>query len=114
MGKGECKRIELCAQWHRAVLRPDGRLIILEFSQWNHPTLWFRSRSVAILFVPAGGILPWVARQNIYCLTGDRDAYPSIWAPVLHIFPDRTGLITEVKPELRFSGLKKYGTLREL
>ena len=46
------------------VLRPGGRLIVLEFSQ---PYLWFRP----LYYFYLKGILPWVARW----LTGDRDAY---------------------------------------
>ena len=46
------------------VLRPGGRLIILEFTQ---PYFWFRP----FYYLYLQGILPWVARW----LTGDRDAY---------------------------------------
>ena len=70
-------------EMHR-VLRPDGRLIILEFSQ---PYFWFRP----IYYLYLRGILPWVARW----LTGDRDAYLYLGTSIAG-FPDRTGLITEV------------------
>ena len=46
------------------VLRPSGKLIVLEFSQ---PYFWFRP----FYYLYLKGILPWVARW----LTGDRDAY---------------------------------------
>ena len=69
---------------HR-VLRPGGRLIILEFSQ---PYLWFRP----FYYLYLRGILPWVARW----LTGDRDAYLYLGTSIAG-FPDRAGLVTEVE-----------------
>ena len=71
-------------EMHR-VLRPGGRLIILEFSQ---PCLWFRPFYYSYL----RGILPWVARW----LTGDRDAYLYLGTSIAG-FPNRAGLVTEVE-----------------
>ena len=71
-------------EMHR-VLRPGGRLIILEFSQ---PYLWFRP----FYYLYLHGILPWVARW----LTGDRDAYLYLGTSIAG-FPDRAGLVTEVE-----------------
>jgi len=71
-------------EMHR-VLRPGGRLIILEFSQ---PCLWFRP----LYYLYLRGILPWVARW----LTGDRDAYLYLGTSIAG-FPDRAGLVTEVE-----------------
>ena len=71
-------------EMHR-VLRPGGRLIILEFSQ---PYLWFRP----FYYLYLRGILPWVARW----LTGDRDAYLYLGTSIAG-FPDRAGLVTEVE-----------------
>ena len=48
----------------RRVLKPGGRLIVLEFSQ---PYLWFRP----FYYFYLRGILPWLARL----ITGDREAY---------------------------------------
>ena len=67
------------------VLRPGGRLIILEFSQ---PYLWFRP----FYYFYLRGMLPWVARW----LTGDRDAYLYLGTSIAG-FPDRAGLVTEVE-----------------
>jgi len=67
------------------VLRPGGRLIVLEFSQ---PYLWFRP----FYYLYLRGILPWVARW----LTGDRDAYLYLGSSISE-FPDRPGLTTEVE-----------------
>ena len=67
------------------VLRPSGRLIILEFSQpyhWFHPFYYLYLR----------GILPWVARW----LTGDRDAYLYLGSSISE-FPDRPGLCREIE-----------------
>lgn len=67
------------------VLRPGGRLIVLEFSQ---PYLWFRP----FYYLYLRGILPWFARW----LTGDRDAYLYLGTSIAG-FPDRAGLVTEVE-----------------
>lgn len=72
------------AEMHR-VLRPGGRLIILEFSQ---PYLWFRP----IYYLYLRGILPWVARW----LTGDRDAYLYLGTSIAG-FPNREGLCKEIE-----------------
>ena len=71
-------------EMHR-VLRPGGRLIILEFSQ---PYLWFRP----FYYLYLRGILPWVARW----LTGDRDAYLYLGSSISD-FPDRSGLCREIE-----------------
>jgi demethylmenaquinone methyltransferase/2-methoxy-6-polyprenyl-1,4-benzoquinol methylase len=67
------------------VLRPGGRLIILEFSQ---PFLWFRP----LYYFYLKGILPWVARW----LTGDRDAYLYLGTSIAG-FPNRVGLCKEIE-----------------
>jgi len=67
------------------VLRPGGRLIVLEFSQ---PYLWFRP----FYYFYLRGLLPWVARW----LTGDRDAYLYLGSSISE-FPDRTGLCREIE-----------------
>jgi len=67
------------------VLRPGGRLIVLEFSQ---PYLWFRP----FYYLYLRGILPWVARW----LTGDRDAYLYLGSSISE-FPDRAGLCHEIE-----------------
>ena len=72
------------AEMHR-VLRPGGRLIILEFSQ---PFLWFRP----LYYFYLKGILPWVARW----LTGDRDAYLYLGTSIAG-FPNRDGLCKEIE-----------------
>ena len=67
------------------VLRPGGRLIILEFSQ---PYFWFRP----FYYLYLRGILPWVARW----LTGDRDAYLYLGTSIAE-FPNRKGLCKEIE-----------------
>ena len=67
------------------VLRPSGRLIILEFSQ---PYLWFRP----FYYLYLRGILPWVARG----LTGDREAYLYLGTSIAG-FPNRDGLCDEIE-----------------
>ena len=67
------------------VLRPGGRLIILEFSQ---PYLWFRP----LYYLYLRGILPWVARW----LTGDRDAYLYLGTSIAG-FPNREELCKEIE-----------------
>ena len=69
----------------RRVLRPGGRLIVLEFSQ---PYLWFRP----FYYLYLRGVLPWVARW----LTGDRNAYLYLGSSISE-FPDRTGLVQEIE-----------------
>ena len=69
----------------RRVLRPGGRLIVLEFSQ---PYLWFRP----FYYLYLRGVLPWVARW----MTGDRDAYLYLGSSISE-FPDRTGLVQEIE-----------------
>ncbi len=72
------------AEMHR-VLRPGGRLVILEFSQ---PYLWFRP----FYYFYLRGILPWVARW----LTGDREAYLYLGTSIAG-FPNRDGLCKEIE-----------------
>jgi len=67
------------------VLRPGGRLIVLEFSQ---PYLWFRP----FYYFYLRGLLPWVARW----LAGDRDAYLYLGSSISE-FPDRAGLCREIE-----------------
>jgi len=69
----------------RRVLRPGGRLIVLEFSQ---PYLWFRP----FYYLYLRGVLPWVARW----MTGDRDAYLYLGSSISE-FPDRAGLVQEIE-----------------
>ena len=65
------------------VLKPGGRLIVLEFSQ---PFFWFRPFYYFYLRL----ILPWMARL----VTGDRDAYLYLGSSI-SAFPDRFGLVKE-------------------
>ena len=67
------------------VLRPGGRLIVLEFSQ---PYFWFRP----FYYLYLRGVLPWVARW----MTGDRDAYLYLGSSISE-FPDRAGLCREIE-----------------
>jgi len=67
------------------VLRPGGRLIVLEFTQ---PYLWFRP----FYYLYLKGLLPWVARW----LTGDRDAYLYLGSSISE-FPNRAGLSREIQ-----------------
>jgi demethylmenaquinone methyltransferase/2-methoxy-6-polyprenyl-1,4-benzoquinol methylase len=69
----------------RRVLRPGGRLIVLEFSQ---PYIWFRP----FYYLYLRGVLPWVARW----LTGDRNAYLYLGSSISE-FPDRAGLVQEIE-----------------
>lgn len=65
------------------VLKPNGRLIVLEFSQ---PYIWFRPFYYFYLKL----ILPWMARL----VTGDREAYLYLGSSI-SAFPDRAGLVDE-------------------
>ena len=67
------------------VLKPGGRLMVLEFSQ---PYFWFRP----FYYMYLKGILPWLARL----VTGDRDAYLYLGSSISE-FPDRVGLAQEIK-----------------
>ena len=67
------------------VLKPGGRLIVLEFSQ---PYFWFRP----FYYIYLKGILPWLARL----VTGDRDAYLYLGSSISE-FPDRIGLAKEIQ-----------------
>jgi len=67
------------------VLKPGGRLMVLEFSQ---PYFWFRP----FYYIYLKGILPWLARL----VTGDRDAYLYLGSSISE-FPDRVGLAKEIQ-----------------
>ena len=67
------------------VLKPGGRLIVLEFSQ---PYFWFRP----FYYLYLHGILPWVARL----LTGDRGAYLYLGTSISG-FPNRQELCRELE-----------------
>ncbi len=67
------------------VLKPGGRLLVLEFSQ---PCSWFRP----FYYLYLRGILPWLAR----IVTGDKDAYLYLGTSIAG-FPDRFGLSEEIK-----------------
>ena len=67
------------------VLKPGGRLMVLEFSQ---PFFWFRP----FYYIYLKGILPWLARL----VTGDRDAYLYLGSSISE-FPDRVGLAEEIQ-----------------
>lgn len=67
------------------VLKPNGRLIVLEFTQpyrWFAPFYYFYLRL----------LLPWFARL----VTGDRDAYLYLGTSIAN-FPNRPELIMELK-----------------
>ena len=67
------------------VLKPGGRLFVLEFSQ---PYFWFRP----FYYLYLRGILPWVARL----LTGDREAYLYLGTSISG-FPNRMELRQELE-----------------
>jgi demethylmenaquinone methyltransferase / 2-methoxy-6-polyprenyl-1,4-benzoquinol methylase len=67
------------------VLKPGGRLIVLEFSQ---PYFWFRP----FYYLYLRGILPWIARL----LTGDREAYLYLGTSISG-FPNRKELCQEME-----------------
>lgn len=69
----------------RRVLRPGGRVFILEFSQ---PARWFRP----LYYFYIRRILPGLAQ----IVTGDRDAYVYL-NETIEKFPDRQGLSTEIR-----------------
>ena len=79
------------------VLKPGGRLIVLEFSQ---PFFLFRPFYYFYLRL----ILPWMARL----VTGDRDAYLYLGSSI-SAFPDRFGLVKEFEnagfEKIRFRSL---------
>jgi demethylmenaquinone methyltransferase/2-methoxy-6-polyprenyl-1,4-benzoquinol methylase len=67
------------------VLKPGGRMIVLEFSQ---PYFWFRP----FYYFYLKCILPWLARW----VTGDRDAYLYLGSSISD-FPGRSGLSRELE-----------------
>lgn len=69
----------------RRVLRPGGRLFVLEFSQ---PHTWFRPFYFAYLKF----VLPWVAGV----VTGDRGAYEYLGGSI-EAFPGRAAMTTEME-----------------
>jgi len=73
------------------VLKPGGRIVVLEFSQ---PYWWFRPFYYFYLRL----ILPWVARL----VTGDRDAYLYLGTSISN-FPNRS----QLSKELEHVGFKK-------
>ena len=68
----------------RRVLRPGGRLFVLEFSQ---PYFWFRPFYYAYLKL----VLP----ANAAVVTGDRSAYEYLCGSI-ELFPDRAGITAEI------------------
>lgn len=70
-------------EMHR-VLRPNGHLLVLEFSQ---PARWFRPLYLFYLRRILPRIAGWV--------TGDRDAYDYL-NRTIEVFPDRTQLAAEI------------------
>ena len=69
----------------RRVLRPGGRLFVLEFSQ---PHLWFRPFYYTYLKF----ILPAIAAV----VTGDRSAYEYLCGSI-ELFPNRAGIAAEIR-----------------
>jgi demethylmenaquinone methyltransferase/2-methoxy-6-polyprenyl-1,4-benzoquinol methylase len=69
----------------RRVLRPGGRLFVLEFSQ---PFFWFRPFYYAYLKF----VLPAIA----VIVTGDRSAYEYLCGSI-ELFPDRAGIAEEIR-----------------
>lgn len=70
-------------EMHR-VLRPDGHLLVLEFSQ---PQRWFRPIYLFYLRTVLPRVAGWV--------TGDRDAYDYL-NRTIEVFPGRTALAAEI------------------
>lgn len=68
----------------RRVLRPGGRLVVLEFSQ---PYFWFRPFYYAYLKF----VLPVIAGV----VTGDKSAYEYLCGSI-ELFPDRAGISAEI------------------
>ena len=66
------------------VLRPNGNLVVLEFSQ---PVLWLRP----FYYLYLRGLLPVLA----WLVTGDRKAYQYLGSSISG-FPDRSGLTSEL------------------
>jgi demethylmenaquinone methyltransferase/2-methoxy-6-polyprenyl-1,4-benzoquinol methylase len=69
----------------RRVLRPGGRLFVLEFSQ---PFFWFRPFYYAYLKL----VLPAIAAF----VTGDRSAYEYLGGSIAS-FPDRAAMSAEIQ-----------------
>lgn len=80
----------------RRVLKPGGKLIVLEFSQ---PSVWFRP----FYYLYLRGVLPWLA----WFLTGDRKAYLYLGSSISS-FPDRKSLSTELE-KAGFSKVRSKG-----
>lgn len=84
---------DLCLKELRRVLRPNGRLFVLEFSQ---PCWWFRPFYYAYL----KHVLPTLAG----IVTGDKSAYEYLCGSIEE-FPDREGLSVEIQ-RAGFSSVK--------
>lgn len=80
----------------RRVLKPGGKLIVLEFSQ---PSVWFRP----FYYLYLRGVLPWLA----WFLTGDRKAYLYLGSSISS-FPDRNSLSMELQ-KAGFSKVRSKG-----
>ena len=80
----------------RRVLKPGGKLIVLEFSQ---PSFWFRP----FYYLYLRGVLPWLA----WFLTGDRKAYLYLGSSISS-FPDRDSLSSELE-EAGFAKVRSQG-----